>query len=103
MNQQERRYQFNQDWMERNFESFMYDGVADAKGKTVRVSNALTGLSFDEMDEINKAFWFGPRHLFDVVEVIAKKYLIETVVNEFWFNHLAAEEEAGHELEWAKP
>lgn len=81
--------QFQRDWLEANWDRFVNDGIEDAHGRLITVADALAELTRDEWLSINAAFAAGGNYLHDTVEVIAKAYLLETVVSELWNNHLA--------------
>lgn len=84
-----RKSQFQQDWLEANWDKFVADGVEDSHGRTITVADALAELTYSERAFINAAFATDDKHLHVTVEVIAKSYLLETVASELWNNHLA--------------
>lgn len=102
MNNIERKARFTSDWLDLHWDQFVKGGVEDSNGRLVKVADALADLSAKEMAQIDNAFAFGPHHIHEAIEQIAKVYLIDVVVSELWGNHLAMEEEQQRELEWAK-
>lgn len=99
----ERKARFTSDWLDANWGKFVAEGVEDSNGRLVRVSDAIPDILAVEMKMLDEAFALGMCATHNAIEKIAKAYLIEMVVNDMWYNHLAEEEEAGHEIEWAKP
>ena len=85
----DRKSQFQRDWLEVNWDKFVNDGIEDSHGRLITVADALAELTRDEWLSVNAAFAAGGNYLHDTVEVIAKAYLLETVVSELWKNHLA--------------
>ena len=81
--------QFQRDWLDENWDTFVADGVYDGRGRLVTISDSLAELTSDEWLSINAAFAAGGNYLHDTVEAIAKAYLLEVVVSELWANHLA--------------
>lgn len=96
-----RKSQFQQDWLASNWDKFVAEGVEDSHGRLLTVSDALE-LTKLEGNQIDAAFRLGACATHEAIEIIAKAYLLDTVVDEQWGNHLAAEEEAGKELAWTK-
>ena len=88
-----RKLQFQQDWLEANWDEFVNDGIDDAHGRLIKVADSLAEFTRDECLSINAAFAAGGNYLHDTVEAIAKAYLLEVVVSELWNNHLAGLED----------
>ena len=84
-----RKLQFQQEWLEANWDKFVNDGIEDAHGRLITVADSLAEPTRDEWVSVNAAFALGGNYLHDTVEAIAKAYLLETVVSELWNNHLA--------------
>ena len=84
-----RKLQFQQDWLASNWDKFVDEGVEDSHGRLITVADALAELARDEWLSVNAAFAAGGNYLHDTVEAIAKAYLLEVVVSELWKNHLA--------------
>lgn len=97
----DRKSQFQRDWLDDNWPKFVAEGIEDSYGRLLTVSDALE-LTKLEGDQIDAAFRLGACATHEAIEIIAKAYLLDTVVDELWGNHLAAEEEAGKELAWTK-
>ena len=85
----DRKSQFQRDWLEENFDTFVADGVYDTRGRWVTVADSIAELTKDEWFTFNASFAAGSDSFYDTVEAIAKAYLLETVVSELWNNHLA--------------
>lgn len=98
----DRKSQFQQDWLEDNWAKFVAEGIEDAHGRVVTISDSLY-LTKLEGEQIETAFRNGSSATHEAIEVIAKAFLLDTVVDELWGHHLTAEEEAGHEIEWCNP
>ena len=81
--------QFQLDWLDANWDEFVNDGIEDTHGRLITVADALAELTYSERAFINAAFATDDKHLHVTAEVIAKSYLLETVVSELWHNHLA--------------
>ena len=81
--------QFQRDWLEANWDRFVDDGIEDAHGRLITVTDSLAELSCHEWAALNAAFAAGGNYLHDTIEVIAKAYLLDVVVSELWNNHLA--------------
>ncbi len=96
-----RKLQFQQDWLDANWDKFVAEGIEDSHGRIITVSDAL-GLTKLEGEQIDAAFRSGACATHEAIEVIAKVFLLSTVVDELWNSHLAAEEDAGKELTWTK-
>ena len=96
-----RKLQFQQDWLVDNYDKFVAEGIDDPSGRLLTVSDALS-LTKLECDQIDAAFLLGPQATHEAIEVIAKAFLLGTVVDELWGYHLAAEEEMGREMLWAR-
>ena len=84
-----RKLQFQQDWLASNWDKFVDEGVEDSHGRLITVADALAELTRDEWLSLNAAFAAGAPFLAHTVESIAKAYLLETVVTELWANHMA--------------
>ena len=97
----DRKSQFQRDWLSDNWPKFVAEGIEDAHGRLITVSDALE-LTKLEGDQIDAAFLAGACATHEAIEIIAKAYLLDTVVDDLWGNHLAAEKEAGKELAWKK-
>ncbi|MGL5391848.1 MAG: hypothetical protein ACRDA8_10850 [Shewanella sp.] len=97
----DRKSQFQRDWLADNWPKFVAEGIEDAHGRLITVSDSL-GLTWDDSDALDEAFRLGACATHEAIEIIAKAYLLDTVVDELWGNHLAAEKEAGKELAWTK-
>ena len=98
----DRKSQFQRDWLEENFDTFVADGIYDSHGRWLTVADSLAGLTRDEWFDINSSFSDGLTVFYETIEAIAKAYLLDTVVDELWGNHIAAEKEAEKELAWTK-
>ena len=96
-----RKLQFQRDWMAENWPKFAAGGIEDSHGRLLTVSDALE-LTKLEGNQIDAAFRLGAFATHEAIEVIAKAFLLSTVVDELWGYHLAAEEDAQKELQWAK-
>lgn len=88
----DRRSQFQRDWLDANWQKFVAEGIEDAHGRLITVSDAL-GLTKIEGSHLDTAFRLGACATYEAIEIIAKAYLLCTVVDELWGNHLAAEAE----------
>ncbi|MGL4354113.1 MAG: hypothetical protein ACRCVV_14740 [Shewanella sp.] len=88
----DRKSQFQHDWLAENWPKFVDEGIEDAHGRLVTVSDAL-GLTKVEGHQLDTAFRLGACATHEAIEIIAKAYLLDTVVDELWGNHLAAEAE----------
>lgn len=96
-----RKLQFQQDWLAANWDKFVAEGVEDSHGRIITVSDALE-LTRLEGEQIDAAFRAGACATHEAIEVIAKAFLLSTVVDEMWADHLAAEEEMGRQMLWAR-
>lgn len=96
-----RKSQFQRDWLDANWDKFVAEGIEDSHGRIITVSDAL-GLAKLEGEQIDAAFRAGACATHEAIEVIAKSFLLSTVVDELWRNHLAGEAEFGRELSWIK-
>lgn len=96
-----RKLQFQQDWLADNWAKFVAEGIEDPSGRLLKVSDVLS-LTKLEGDQIDAAFRLGPQATHEAIEIIAKAFLLDTVVDELWGCHLAAEEEMGREMLWAR-
>ena len=83
-----RKMQFQQDWLASNWERFVAGGIEDSHGRLLKVSDALK-LTKLEGDQIDAAFRLGACATHEAIEIIAKAFLLDTVVDELWKNHLA--------------
>lgn len=96
-----RKTQFQQDWLAANWDKFVAEGVEDSHGRIITVSDALE-LTKLEGEQIDAAFRAGACATHEAIEVIAKAFLLSTVVDELWDDHLAAEEEMGRQMLWQR-
>ena len=88
-----RKLQFQQDWLASNWDKFVAEGIEDSHGRLITVADSLAELTFSERAFINAAFASGDKYLHVTAEVIARSYLLETVVSELWNNHLSGLED----------
>lgn len=84
--------QFISDWLDDNWPKFVTEGVEDSHGRLITVADTLE-LTACEHKAINEAFKVGACKTHEAIEVIAKAFLIDVVVECKWKNHLAAKEE----------
>lgn len=96
-----RKLQFQQDWLFDNWDKFVDEGIEDPSGRLITVSDALE-LTKLEGDQIDTAFRLGACATHEAIEIVAKAFLLGTVVDELWGYHLAAEEEMGRQMLWAR-
>lgn len=96
-----RKSQFQQDWLASNWEKFVAEGIEDSHGRLLTVSDALE-LTRLEGNQIDAAFRLGACATHEAIEIIAKAFLLNAVVDELWKNHLAGEAEFGRELSWIR-
>lgn len=96
-----RKLQFKQDWLASNWNRFVAEGVEDAHGRLLTVSDALE-LTKLEGDQIDAAFRLGACATHEAIEIIAKAFLLDVVVDALWYEHLEAEKEMGREMLWAR-
>lgn len=96
-----RKSQFQRDWLDANWPKFVAEGIEDAHGRLITVSDALE-LTKIEGHQLDNAFRLGACATHEAIEIIAKAYLLVAVVDELWGNHMASEEGAGKELAWTK-
>jgi hypothetical protein len=96
-----RKLKFQQDWLASNWDKFVAEGIDDPSGRLLTVSDAL-GLTKLEGDQIDAAFRNGACATHEAIEIIAKAFLLDVVVDTLWDEHLAAEEEMGREMLWAR-
>lgn len=96
-----RKSQFQQDWLASNWDKFVAEGIEDSHGRLLTVSDALELTSL-EGDQIDAAFRLGACATHEAIEIIAKAFLLDTVVDTLWKNHLAGEAEFGRELSWIR-
>lgn len=87
-----RKSQFQRDWLASNWPKFVAEGIEDARGRLITVSDAL-GLTKIDGRQIDTAFRLGACATHEAIEIIAKAYLLDTVVDELWGNHLAGLED----------
>ena len=93
--------QFQRDWLEANWEKFVAEGIEDSHGRLLTVSDALE-LTRLEGNQIDEAFRLGACATHEAIEIIAKAFLLDVVVDTLWDEHLAAEEEMGRQMLWAR-
>lgn len=96
-----RKMQFQKDWLAIHWDKFVAEGIEDPSGRFLTVSDALE-LTKLEGDQIDAAFRLGACATHEAIEIIAKVFLLDVVVDQLWDEHLAAEEEAGRELSWIR-
>lgn len=96
-----RKSQFQQDWLASNWDKFVADGIEDSHGRLLTVSDALK-LTRLESNQIDAAFRLGACATHEAIEIIAKAFLLGTVVDELWDEHLAGEAEFGGGLSWIR-
>lgn len=87
-----RKTQFQRDWLEANWPKLVAEGIEDAHGRLITVSDAL-GLTKADGHQLDTAFRLGACATHEAIEIIAKAYLLDTVVDELWGNHLAGLED----------
>ena len=97
----DRKSQFQRDWLNENWPKFVDEGVEDSHGRLLTVSDALE-LTRLEGDQIDAAFRLGACSTHEAIEVIAKAFLLDVVVDTLWDEHLAGEAEFGRELSWTR-
>ena len=95
-----RKSQFQQDWLASNWEKFVAEGIEDSHVRLLTVSDALE-LTRLEGNQIDEAFRLGACATHEAIEVIAKAFLLDVVVDALWDEHLAGEEEMGRQMLWA--
>ena len=95
-----RKMQFQKDWLEDHWDKFVAEGIEDPSGRLLTVSDAL-GLTKPEGDQIDAAFRLGACATHEAIEIIAKAFLLDVVVDTLWDEHLAAEKEMGRQMLWA--
>ena len=96
-----RKTQFQRDWLEANWDRFVDEGVEDSHGRLLTVSAALE-LTRLESNQIDAAFRLGACATHEAIEIIAKAFLLDVVVDTLWDEHLAGEAEFGRELSWTR-
>ena len=96
-----RKLQFQQDWLASNWDKFVDEGIEDSHGRLLKVSDALELTSL-EGDQIDAAFRLGACATHEAIEIIAKAFLLDVVVDTLWDVHLAGEDEFGGELSWIR-
>lgn len=94
-----RKLQFQQNWLADHWDKFVAEGIEDPRGRLLTVSDAL-GLTKLEGDQIDAAFRLGACATHEAIEIIAKAFLLDAVVDTLWDEHLAAEEEMGRQMLW---
>lgn len=97
----DRKSQFQRDWLNENWPKFVAEGIEDARGRLLTVSDALE-LTKLESNQIDAAFRLGACATHEAIEIIAKAFLLDVVVDTLWDEHLAAEEEMGRQMLWAR-
>ena len=95
----DRKTQFQQDWLDDHWDKFVAEGIEDHNGRLLTVSDALS-LTKLEGEQIDAAFRLGQQATHEAIEVIAKAFLLDAVVDGLWGYHLAAEEEMGRQMLW---
>lgn len=96
-----RKMQFQKDWLASNWDRFVAEGVEDSHGRLLTVSDALQ-LTKLEGNQMDAAFRLGAFVTHEAIEIIAKAFLLDVVVDTLWDEHLAAEEEMGRQMLWAR-
>lgn len=96
-----RKSEFANDWFSIHFAKFVAEGIEDQSGRLLTVSDALS-LTKLEGEQIDEAFRLGANATHEAIEIIAKAFLLDTVVDELWGYHLAAEEEMGRQMLWER-
>lgn len=96
-----RKSQFQQDWLASNWDKFVAEGIEDSHGRLLTVSDALE-LTKLEGDQIDAAFRLGACATHEAIEIIAKAFLLDVVVDTLWDEHLAGEAEFDRELSWTR-
>ena len=96
-----RKSQFQQDWLASNWDKFVAEGIEDPSGRLLTVSGALE-LTKLEGGQIDAAFRLGACATHEAIEIIAKAFLLDVVVDTLWDEHLAGEAELGRELSWIR-
>ena len=97
----DRKSQFQRDWLNENWPKFVAEGIEDARGRLLTVSDALK-LTKLEGDQIDAAFRLDACATHEAIEIIAKAFLLDVVVDTLWDEHLAGEVEFGRELSWTR-
>lgn len=97
----DRKLQFQKDWLADNWHKFVSEGIEDSHGRLLTVSDALE-LTRLEGDQIDAAFRLGACATHEAIEIIAKAFLLDVVVDALWDEHLAGEAEFGRELSWTR-
>ena len=97
----DRKSQFQRDWLASNWDKFVDEGVEDSHGRLLTVSDALK-LTKLESNQVDAAFRLGACATHEAIEIIAKEFLLDVVVDTLWDEHLAAEEEMGRQMLWAR-
>ena len=96
-----RKSQFQQDRLASNWDKFVAEGDEDSHGRLLTVSDALK-LTKLEGNQIDAAFRLGACATHEAIEIIAKAFLLDVVVDTLWDEHLAAEKEMGRQMLWAR-
>ena len=97
----DRKSQFQRDWLNENWPKFVTEGIEDSHGRLLTVSDALE-LTRLEGNQIDAAFRLGACATHEAIEIIAKIFLLDVVVDTLWDEHLAGEVEFGRELSWTR-
>lgn len=97
----DRKSQFQRDWLNENWPKFVAEGIEDSHGRLLTVSDALELTSL-ESNQIDAAFRLGACATHEAIEIIAKAFLLDVVVDTLWDEHLAGEEEMGRQMLWAR-
>ena len=96
-----RKLQFQQEWLASNWDKFVAGGIEDSHGRLLKVSDTLE-LTKLEGNQIDAAFRLGACATHEAIEIIAKAFLLDVVVDTLWDEHLAGEEEMGRQMLWAR-
>ena len=95
-----RKLQFRRDWLADNWDKFVAEGIEDSHGRLLTVSAALE-LTKLESNQVDAAFRLGACATHEAIEIIAKAFLLDVVVDTLWDEHLAGEKEVGRQMLWA--
>lgn len=96
-----RKLQFQQDYLADNWAKFVAEGIEDSHGRLLTVSDALE-LTKIEGHQLDTAFRLGACATHEAIEIIAKSFLLDVVVDTLWDEHLAGEADLGGELSWTR-
>lgn len=96
-----RKSEFANDWFSIHWPKFVAEGIEDSHGRLLTVSDALE-LTKLEGNQIDAAFRLGACATHEAIEIIAKAFLLDVVVDTLWDEHLAGEAEFGMELSWTR-